>query len=120
MSAFKLLLVSFLITIFLKETYGLYCITCTSYNSNCGTTVTDSTYMRYNMEPCNRRCFIRTDSSGVVTRGCDIGYYFSSSELTTTNGCITKNGEYWCFCTTGDLCNTANTAISSSTSSGRI
>lgn len=36
----------------------------------------------------------------VVTRGCDSGIYYSATEVIPDNGCVTRNGEYWCYCST--------------------
>lgn len=100
---------------------SLRCLDCSSYNAACGATVTDTTNI--GTVPCSspNKCYTRTDSSGIVRRGCSAGFWPVVNASTT---CEVKNGETWCYCENASSCNTAactscsTTTITTTTSSG--
>ncbi|CAF0829082.1 unnamed protein product [Brachionus calyciflorus] len=92
-----------LLIVLIDKSFGLKCLSCSSHYDQCGAEINNLD--RVAQEKCSSRCFIRTDVRGILTRGCDAGYYFSDDENIPDNGCGYKNEEYWCWCRNSDLCN---------------
>lgn len=87
----------------IKCCMSLACLKCSSMERNCGLTV--AKVYDVSSISCPSSCYIRTNSTGVITRGCtdDLGINFDYK--IPQNGCAIRNNVYWCWCNGKDFCN---------------
>lgn len=98
-------------------TANLRCISCTSSDPRCTSTAITN-FVNLSTEPCSTRCYVRQSSTGVITRGCDSGFYFKTTP--PNNGCQSINGESWCFCSTLQTPSCNYQAINNNNNNGLI
>ncbi|CAF1057157.1 unnamed protein product [Brachionus calyciflorus] len=90
-------------------TWCLSCLKCNSMERNCGLTVTR--VYDVSTENCQSHCYIRTNSTGIIKRGCADGFSYASESMIPDNGCAIRNNEYWCWCNEKNFCNDDNIRI---------
>ncbi|RNA04302.1 hypothetical protein BpHYR1_021405 [Brachionus plicatilis] len=87
----------------IKCTLGLACLQCSSMERNCGLTV--AKVFDVSSVSCASRCYIRTNSTGAITRGCIDDLNVNFDYQIPDNGCAIHNNVYWCWCNGSDFCN---------------
>lgn len=70
---------------------------------NCGLTV--AKVYDVSSSACSSRCYIRTNSTGIITRGCFDELNMDFKLKIPQNGCAILNNVYWCWCNGKDFCN---------------
>lgn len=86
-----------------KFSMCLVCLKCNSMDKNCGLTVARVYDVSSTM--CSSRCYMRTNSSGIITRGCSDELSMDFNLKIPQNGCAILNNVYWCWCNGKDFCN---------------